>query len=81
VVAHSIASWDGSEWSALGEGSSLTVEAMAVFDDGLGGGPALYAGGWFPSIGPIARWSCTMPLATRCRRCCATSCTRTSAAA
>ena len=57
-----IARWDGTLWSALGTGMDGGVEALAVFDDG--GGPALYAGGWFTSAdgvaaNRIARWDGT----------------------
>ncbi|MHC4375739.1 MAG: hypothetical protein ACYS26_03975 [Planctomycetota bacterium] len=38
-----IASFDGSTWEPLGEGSSSTVRTLQVHDDGRG--PALYAGG------------------------------------
>ena len=62
VAANRIARWDGSSWSALGggmSGSSDFVYSLAVFDDG--GGPGLYAGGFFASAGGvaanlIARW-------------------------
>jgi hypothetical protein len=62
VVASGIAKWDGASWAALGSGLGGTtphVYALAVYDDG--GGPALYAGGWFTSAGGIplkgiARW-------------------------
>ena len=58
-----IAKWDGSSWSPLlGGGIGNTgdaVEALAVFDDGMG--PALYAAGRFDMAGGvpvsnIARW-------------------------
>jgi hypothetical protein len=58
-----VARWDGHAWSPLGSGmsggSSRTVYALAVFDDGAG--PALYAAGNFRSAGGvpaagIARW-------------------------
>jgi len=64
-----IARWDGIEWSALGaglwsEGSNAWIEAITVFDDGSGDGPALYAGGWFTNAGEveaacIAKWNGT----------------------
>ena len=47
--------WDGSSWSALGAGLDDLVRCLAVFDDGLGGGPALFAGGEFG--GHVARWN------------------------
>ena len=53
-------------WSALGSGASgglvaANVDALTVFDDGSGGGPALYAGGAFTTAGgvtvnSIAKW-------------------------
>lgn len=56
-----IAKWDGSQWSALGSGTNGPIAALSVFDDGLGGGPALYAGGSFTNAGGvsaprIAKW-------------------------
>jgi hypothetical protein len=61
-----IAKWDGSSWSALGNGVSLLtgaedgVTAMEVFDDGSG--PALYVAGDLRTAGTvtanrIARWN------------------------
>jgi hypothetical protein len=58
-----VAQWDGSAWSALGDGFDMTVQALAVYDAD-GAGPALgelYAGGSFRNSGPtetlaIARW-------------------------
>ncbi len=67
VIVNRIARWDGSEWSALGEGvssggSTIDVKALTVFDDG--NGPALYAGGNFSTAGGVAasrvaRWDGT----------------------
>jgi hypothetical protein len=66
VAVNFIARWDGSSWSALsgpwGTGTSESVRALAVWDDGSG--PALYAGGAFPTAGGvtvngIARWDGT----------------------
>jgi trimeric autotransporter adhesin len=67
VAASGIARWNGASWSALGtgvsdKGSSGTVRALQVFDDGSG--PALYAGGTFSSAGGvdspgIAKWNGT----------------------
>ncbi len=61
VSANRIAKWNGSSWAALGSGLDMngTVWALTVFDDG--GGPALYVGGFFNSVGGvpanhIARW-------------------------
>jgi hypothetical protein len=69
VISNHIARWDGSTWSALegpggvgvNAGELGAVNALAVFDDGSGGGPALYAGGFFTTAGGmtvngIARW-------------------------
>lgn len=58
-----IAKWDGQHWFPLGQGMTGAVHALAVFDDGFGGGPALYAGGDFPSVNGvsntarIAKWN------------------------
>jgi hypothetical protein len=59
--ASGIAKWDGTRWTALGSGVSslLSIETLAVYDDGSG--PALYAGGSFTSAGGgpadfIAKW-------------------------
>ncbi len=65
VAAHGVATWNGSSWSPLGSGMNGTVESLAIFDDGLGGGPALYAGGSFTTAGDvaanyIARWNGTV---------------------
>lgn len=58
-----IGKWDGNAWSPLGVGLDSTVWCMTVFDDGLGGGPALYVGGQFVrtddgnvQLNRIARW-------------------------
>jgi len=62
VSANGIARWNGSNWSPIGSGVNGTVYALTMFDDGSGGGPALYAGGSFTSAGGatanrIARWN------------------------
>lgn len=64
VSAKAIASWDGMSWSALASGFNGTVYAITEFDDGLGGGPMLYAGGAFTAAGGVpanrvARWNGT----------------------
>jgi RHS repeat-associated protein len=56
VATASIARWDGTAWSALGSGVVGNVNALAVFDDGTGGGAALYTGG---SQGTVMRWNGT----------------------
>ncbi len=51
VATENIARWDGQQWSAVGQGlpgeDKARVYTLAVFDDGGGSGPALYAGGTF----------------------------------
>jgi hypothetical protein len=61
VVAHNIATWDGSIWSPLGDGMNGPVLGLTVFDDGSPAGAALYACGEFNTTGGaevsgIARW-------------------------
>jgi len=61
VTVNRIAKWDGTAWSALGSGMNSQVRALAVFDEGTGSGPALYAGGGFTtaggvSVNRIAKW-------------------------
>lgn len=60
--AANVAKWDGETWSPLGSGVGAPVEALAIFDDGSGGGPELYAAGWFTTAGDlevsnIAKWN------------------------
>lgn len=62
VAAPFIARWDGKTWSSVGGGFNNFVHSLVVFDDGLGGGPALYAGGEFTLAGGlaanrVARWN------------------------
>src|SRR5690606_36813585 len=45
VQATCVAKWDGTSWSGLAGGLPGVVSSRDVHDDGLGGGPALYAGG------------------------------------
>ena len=59
VSANRIAKWNPGvpgSWSPLGAGMndpfSIAVSALAVFDDG--GGPALYAGGYFTTAGGVS---------------------------
>jgi hypothetical protein len=62
ITVNHIAKWNGTSWRALGSGTNPTsVMALASFDDGRGGGPALYVGGTFTEAGGeaashIARW-------------------------
>src|SRR5262245_29744756 len=56
-----IARWDGTQWSSVGGGLDGGARCFLVYDDGLGGGPALYVGGGFTMAGGvaaegIARW-------------------------
>jgi hypothetical protein len=61
ITANRIARWDGTAWSAVGDGPvGGNVNTLAVFDDG--GGPALYAGGFLQmdsGFGGIAKWDGT----------------------
>ena len=66
IAASRMAKWDGSAWSALGDGVLDEVRAMAVYDDdGAGGDPdALFVGGDImqaggASVTGIAKWSCS----------------------
>ena len=62
AVRH-IARWDGKKWHSVGGGTNGSfILSMVVFDDQLGGGPALYVGGYFSMAGEIpanhvARWN------------------------
>ena len=55
-LVNRIARWNGTSWSGLGTGMNFgsMVESLAVFDDGLGGGPLLHAGGTFTMAGDVA---------------------------
>jgi len=59
--ANSITRFDGTNFHALGSGTTGDVEALAIYDDGSG--PKLFAGGMFAAIGGvttpghIARWN------------------------
>lgn len=62
VSANRVAKWTGTTWAPLDSGLSARARALAVFDDGSGGGPSLYASGEFTSAGGvsaqrIARWN------------------------
>jgi trimeric autotransporter adhesin len=55
LMANSIARWDGSSWSALGEGMDLEIAALAVYNGDLhAAGEFRFAGG--NTISGIARW-------------------------
>jgi trimeric autotransporter adhesin len=61
VSAQRIAKWDGQAWSALGSGLNGEPAELAIFDDGSGAGPGLYATGHFTYAGGvpannIAKW-------------------------
>ncbi len=61
LPADRLAVWDGASWSAFGTGANRSVEALCVYDDKQGGGPALYIGGEFKGAGGapmrhIAKW-------------------------
>jgi hypothetical protein len=64
--ANHIAKWNGVRWIPLGPGWSQSVFALAVYDDDLGDGPQLYAGGWFSSwpdgSGTLAKWRPCPPI-------------------
>jgi hypothetical protein len=55
IPTYNIARWSGASWSTFGEGATgyvnSHVDAFRVYDDGLGGGPKLFAGGFFSQIG------------------------------
>jgi hypothetical protein len=56
-----VAMWDGTTWAGLGIRPDCEVRSLRSFDDGQGGGPALYAAGCFYEVGHVispnvARW-------------------------
>ncbi len=66
VASPGLVRWRRGTWESVGGGvsggASPGVYAMTVFDDGLGGGPALYVGGPFSTAGTtpaagLARWT------------------------
>ncbi len=62
VAVNHIAKREGQGWSPLGSGTDGTVLALTDFDDGSGGGSALFAGGTFTTAGGvqahnIAKWN------------------------
>ncbi len=69
--ANYITKWDGATWSPLGIGVNGEVRALAQYDDGQGGGPALYVGGAFTTAGGrsanrVARWGCQGNVSKHC---------------
>ncbi len=65
VEAHGVARWDGQAWSPLGQGITGNplgmVNSLLVVEPGPGGGPRLYAAGFFDHAGgvpaqSIAQW-------------------------
>lgn len=60
-----IAQWDGAGWAPMGAGlGGLGVYSLAIYDEGHGAGPQLFAGGEFtgsgsPGYARIARWNGT----------------------
>ena len=67
LPSSSLARFDGSQWSGMGALDDLGGRALAVFDDGSGGGADLYVGGEFDSAGGVAspnlarRFGCAGP--------------------
>jgi hypothetical protein len=61
VEVRGVAAFDGDHWSPIGPGIDGAIHALAVFDDGSGVGPQLYAGGrpaWNqPQVGFIWKWT------------------------
>jgi len=64
ISAKNIVRWNGQSWASLG-GANGSVQALEILDDdGVGpNAPALYAGGFFTTIGPtnvsanhVAKW-------------------------
>jgi hypothetical protein len=53
VGGHSIAKWNGSSWTELGGLSDGTTYALSVYNDGACSGPALFAGGYFTTVGGV----------------------------
>ena len=62
IWMNSISIWDGSRWRPIGEGLNGPILTSVVFDDGQGGGPALYVGGnanagLGDTFGYVAKWT------------------------
>jgi hypothetical protein len=61
LVGRRIVKFTNGYWQPLGGGINVEVQALHVFDDGSGGGKALYAGGRFVAVdgvemNHVARW-------------------------
>ena len=69
IDADFIARWDGTQFSNLRDpmnpgfnGVTQDVLTITTFDDGTGGGEALYLGGWFHRVGvPECRFEVVTP--------------------
>jgi hypothetical protein len=67
-----LARWNGTSWSSVGSGVNGSVNALAAFDGGTGGGPDLYVGGTFNAAEEIdsrsiAEWrGCAGTFSTFC---------------
>jgi hypothetical protein len=68
VTGLGVEKWTGNQWQSIGSfafAQGYTVaRSLAIYDDGYGGGPSLYVGGGFVSIGGVAannlaRWTGT----------------------
>ncbi len=55
VAANKVARWNGSQWSALGSGMDLSVNALAIWDGQLYAGGEFTMAGGNPASG-IAKW-------------------------
>lgn len=53
VYAPYVARWNGTTWSAVGTGPAGAVSSLAVYDDGTGSGPQLYA---THASGAMSKW-------------------------
>ncbi len=49
-----LARWNGRSWDSPGGGMDGRVSSLALYDDGLGGGPRIVAGGSFTTAGGVA---------------------------
>lgn len=53
VPATYMARWDGAAWSAVDGGLNNVAEALQLFDEGTGAGPALFVSGNFKTAGGL----------------------------